>query len=147
MEDINSVVISGNLTKDPELVPNGSSICRLRVAVNGRRKVNDEWVDKPNYFDVTCFGKAAENHVKYLRKGRGVVVEGRLDWREWEAKDESGKRQAVQIIGEKVKYLSSKKDSEEERKEEEKPESEEPTEQLAAVGAGSGDGEEEEIPF
>lgn len=146
MEDINSVVISGNLTKDPELVPNSTSICRLRVASNGRRKVNEEWVDDPNFFDVTCFGKAAENHVKYLRKGRGVVIEGRLDWRAWEAKDGSGKRQAVQIIGEKVKYLRSK-DSEEEPKAEEKPEAEEPTEQLAAVGAGGESGEEDDIQF
>jgi len=146
MEDINAVVISGNLTKDPEMVPNSTSICRLRVAVNSRRKDNDEWVDKPNYFDVTCFGKAAENAVKYLRKGRGVLVDGRLDWREWEAKDGSGKRQAVQIIAEKVKYLRSK-GSEEEAKAQESSEASEPTEELAGVGAGGADGGEEDIPF
>lgn len=141
MEDINAVVISGNLTKDPEMVPNSTSICRLRVAVNSRRKVNDEWVDKPNYFDVTCFGKAAENAVKYLRKGRGVLVDGRLDWREWEAKDESGKRQAVQIIANTVQFLG-KGESGQESSEEATADrfgSEEP----AAVGAGG----EDEIPF
>ena len=66
----------------------------MRVAVNSRRKDGSgNWVDKPNYFDVTVFGAQGENCSTYLCKGRPVAVEGRLDWREWEAKDGSGKRQ------------------------------------------------------
>ena len=73
----------------------------MRVAVNSRRKdASGNWVDKPNYFDVTVFGAQGENCSTYLSKGRPVAVEGRLDWREWEAKDGSGKRQAVSIIAE-----------------------------------------------
>ncbi len=97
--NINVVVITGNLTKDPELrsTGGGTSVCELRVAVNSRRKDGQtgEWVDKPNYFDVTVWGAQGENCANYLSKGRPVAVEGRLDWREWEAKDGSGKRQAV----------------------------------------------------
>jgi single-strand DNA-binding protein len=67
-----------------------------------------EWVDKPNYFDVTVFGAQGENCANYLSKGRPVAVEGRLDWREWEAKDGSGKRQKVSIIANSVQFLGSR---------------------------------------
>ena len=97
--NVNVVVITGNLTKDPELrsTGGGTPVCELRVAVNSRRKDGQtgEWVDKPNYFDVTVWGAQGENCANYLSKGRPVAVEGRLDWREWEAKDGGGKRQAV----------------------------------------------------
>lgn len=112
MQNINSVTITGNLTRDPELrsTGGGTSVCQLRVAVNGRRKdgSSGEWVDKPNYFDVTVFGAQGENCANYLAKGRGVAVEGRLDWREWEAKDGSGKRQKVEIIANTVQFLGGK---------------------------------------
>src|SRR6202008_3907960 len=81
-----------------------------RIAVNGRWKnsTTGEWEDKPNYFDVTVFGAHGESCKKYLAKGRPVAIEGRLDWREWEAKDGSGKRQAVQIIANSVQFLGSR---------------------------------------
>lgn len=109
--NVNVVVITGNLTRDPELrhTGGGTAVCDLRVAVNGRRKdQGGNWVDKPNYFDVTVFGGLAENCAQYLSKGRGVAIEGRLDWREWEAKDGSGKRQAVQIIADTVQFIGPK---------------------------------------
>ena len=109
--NINVVAITGNLTKDPELrsTPSGTSVCKLRVAVNSRRKdgASGEWVDKPNYFDVTVWGAQGENCANYLSKGRPVAVEGRLDWREWEAQDGS-KRQAVEIIANSVQFLGSR---------------------------------------
>ena len=108
--NINSVVITGNLTRDPELrnTPSGTAVCSLRVAVNSRRKEGDQWVDKPNYFDVTVWGAQGENCATYLSKGRPVAVQGRLDWREWEARDGSGKRQSVEIIAETVQFLGSR---------------------------------------
>jgi single-strand DNA-binding protein len=108
---VNVVVITGNLTRDPELrhTPGGTAVCDMRVAVNSRRKdgQSGEWVDKPNYFDVTVWGGQGENCATYLSKGRPVAVEGRLDWREWEARDGS-KRQAVQIIANSVQFLGSR---------------------------------------
>jgi single-strand DNA-binding protein len=112
--NLNVVVITGNLTRDPELrtTPSGTPVCKLRVAVNSRRKdgSSGEWVDKPNYFDVTVWGAQGENCATYLSKGRPVGVEGRLDWREWEAQD-GGKRQAVEIIANSVQFLGSRGDS------------------------------------
>ena len=110
--NINVVVITGNLTKDPDLrsTGGGTSVCEMRVAVNSRRKDGStgEWVDKPNYFNVVVFGAQGDNCANYLSKGRPVAVEGRLDWREWEAKDGSGKRQAVQIVANSVQFLGSR---------------------------------------
>ena len=110
--NVNVVVITGNLTRDPELRSTGSGmpVCDMRVAVNSRRKDGStgNWIDKPNYFDVTVFGAQGENCSTYLSKGRPVAVEGRLDWREWEAKDGSGKRQAVSIIANSVQFLGSR---------------------------------------
>jgi single-strand DNA-binding protein len=109
--NINVVVITGNLTRDPDLrsTPGGTSVCKLRVAVNSRRKDGQtgEWVDKPNYFDVTVWGAQGANCANYLSKGRPVAVEGRLDWREWEDK-EGNKRQSVEIIANSVQFLGSR---------------------------------------
>jgi single-strand DNA-binding protein len=105
--NLNRVVITGNLTRDPELrsLPSGNSVCKLRVAVNSRRKdpSSGDWVDKPNYFDVTVWGPQGEN----CATGRPVAVDGRLEWREWEAQD-GGKRQAVEIIADSVQFLGSR---------------------------------------
>jgi single-strand DNA-binding protein len=108
--NINRVVITGNLTRDPELrsTPGGTAVCKLRVAVNSRRRdESGEWIDKPNYFDVTVWGAQGENCANYLSKGRPVAVDGRLDWREWEAQDGT-KRQAIEIIASSVQFLGSR---------------------------------------
>ena len=108
MANINRVVLVGNLTKDPELrhTPGGTPVCSMRVAVNSRRRdESGTWVDKPNYFDVSVFGNQAESCTQYLAKGRPVGIDGRLDWREWDATDGSGKRQAVEIIADTVQFL------------------------------------------
>ena len=111
--NINRVVLVGNLTKDPELrsTQGGTSICKLRLAVNTRRKdQSGQWTDKPNYFDITVWGQQGENCATYLQKGRPVAVDGRLEWREWDATDGSGKRQAVEIIAESVQFLGGRDD-------------------------------------
>jgi single-strand DNA-binding protein len=109
--NINVVAITGNLTRDPGLrsTPSGTSVCKLRVAVNSRRKDGQtgEWIDKPNYFDVTVWGAQGENCANYLSKGRPVAVDGRLDWREWEAQDGT-KRQGIEIIANSVQFLGSR---------------------------------------
>src|SRR5438270_11617572 len=99
--NLHRALITGNLTRDPELraLPSGASVCRLRVACSTRRKNADsgEWEDKPNYFDVSVWGAPGENCARFLAKGRPVAVDGRLEWREWET-DDGQRRQAVEII-------------------------------------------------
>ena len=112
--NINRVIITGNLTADPELrsLPSGTSVCKLRVACNTRRKDNStgEWVDKPNYFDVTVWGAQGENCARYLSKGRPVAVDGRLEWREWQDK-EGNNRQSIEIIADAVQFLGGRDDA------------------------------------
>ena len=108
--NINRVIITGNLTRDPELrnLQSGTSVCKLRIAVNTRRKgAGGEWEDRANYFDVTVWGAQGENCATYLQKGRPVAVDGRLEWREWESQD-GGKRQAVEIVADTVQFLGSR---------------------------------------
>ena len=113
--NINRVVLTGNLTRDPDLrtLPSsGNSVCSLRLACNGRRKNNEtgQWEDQPNYFDITVWGAQGENCAKYLSKGRPVAIDGRLQWREWTDK-EGNKRQSVDIIAESVQFLGSRDDA------------------------------------
>lgn len=111
--NINRVIVTGNLTADPELrsLPSGSSVCSLRIACNTRRKNNStgEWEDKPNYFNVTVWGAQGENCARFLSKGRPVAIDGRLEWREWETQD-GAKRQAIDIIADSVQFLGSRED-------------------------------------
>ncbi len=110
---VNRVVVVGNLTRDPELrhTPSGTAVCSLRIAVNSRRKdQTGQWIDKPNYFNVSVFGQQGENCAQYLAKGRPVAVDGRLEWREWES--EQGKREAVEIVADSVQFLGGRGDGE-----------------------------------
>jgi single-strand DNA-binding protein len=110
MANINRVVLVGNLTRDPELrhTPSGMAVCSLRLAVNTRRKDSSgQWTEKPNYFDVTVWGNQGENCAQYLAKGRPVAIDGRLEWREWEAQDGT-KRQAVEVVADTVQFLGGR---------------------------------------
>ena len=114
MAAINRVVLVGNLTRDPELrhTPSGTAVCNLRLAVNTRRKdETGQWVDKPNYFDITVWGNQGERCAQYLSKGRPVAVDGRLEWREWET-PEGNKRQAVDVVADTVQFLGGRGDGE-----------------------------------
>lgn len=110
-QNINRVIVTGNLTADPVIntLPSGTNVCDLRIAVNGRRKDNEsgQWVDKPNYFNVKVWGAQGENAHRYLSRGRPVAVDGRLDWREWTDK-EGNKRQTIDIIADTVQFLGSR---------------------------------------
>ncbi len=109
--NINRVVLTGNLTSDPDLrdTASGMKVCKLRVACNTRRKDGSgQWVDKPNYFDVTVFGAQGENAARFLSKGRPVAIDGRLEWREWQDKETGKNRQSIDIIADSVQFLGSR---------------------------------------
>ena len=108
--NINRVIVTGNLTRDPELrsTPGGTSVCSLRIAVNSRRKERrTSGSTSPTTSTSPSGAQQGENCAQYLAKGRPVAVDGRLNWREWEAQD-GGKRQSVDIIADSVQFLGSR---------------------------------------
>jgi len=110
--DLNRVTIVGRLTRDPELrhTGGGDPICSIRLAATSRaRDESGNWGDRSNYFDVTAFGRQAEIAAERLGKGRRIGVDGRLSWREWEARD-GQRRQAVEIVASDVFFLDSRRE-------------------------------------
>lgn len=105
---INRVIISGNLTRDPEMrhTASGMPVMSIGVAVNDRRKnqTTGEWEDYPNFIDCNLFGKRAESLSGYLSKGAKVAVEGKLRWSQWERDGE--KRSKVEIIIDEIELMS-----------------------------------------
>jgi len=106
---INRVVLVGRLTRDPELraLPSGTSVCSLRIACNSsRRDADGEFVERPNFFDVSVYGASAESVGHYMRRGSRVAIDGRLEWREWETAEQE-RRQAVSVVADTVQFLDS----------------------------------------
>ena len=105
---INRVVISGNLTRDPELLQTagGLPVLGFSVAVNERRKnqSTDEWEDYPNFVDCTLFGARAASVAKFLGKGAKVAIEGKLRWSQWEK--DGQKRSKLEVIVDELEFMS-----------------------------------------
>ncbi len=104
---LNKIIITGNLTKDPELryTPKGDAVVTLRLASNRKYKDRDETC----FVNVVVWGKRAENCNSYLKKGSPVFIEGRLQSRSWEGKD--GKKQyAIEIVTEDIRFLDRTKE-------------------------------------
>lgn len=95
----------GNLTRDPKLsfTASGQAVCELGIAVNSRKKVNNEWVDgDPKFFDFTVWAQMAENVAECLEKGNRVVIYARPDFRQWEDKKTGDKRSKVSFVVEAI---------------------------------------------
>lgn len=107
---INRVVVSGNLTRDPELrvTPGGTQVLGFGVAVNDRRRNQQtgEWEDYPNFIDCTMFGNRTEALSRILHKGMKVAIEGKLRYSSWEDKNGGGRRSKVEIIPDEVVLMS-----------------------------------------
>ncbi|MCR2036935.1 single-stranded DNA-binding protein [Adlercreutzia caecimuris] len=107
---INRVIISGNLTRDPELrnTQSGMAVLSFGVAVNDRRKnpTTGEWEDYPNFVDCTMFGARANSLSQYLSKGTKVSIEGKLRWSQWER--DGQKRSKLEVIVDEIEFMSSR---------------------------------------
>jgi len=152
MTGLNRVLLTGNLTRDPEsrLTPTGTAVCTLRVACSSARKTAEgTWEERPNFFDVEVFGNRAETCKRYLSKGRPVAIDGRLHWSEWQTK-EGAKRQSVSIHADYVQFLGPPPSGQRREGADEQPEQPGPAEEgsLITVGADQeGGGEAEDLPF
>lgn len=107
---INKVILVGNLGADPEMRTTGSgmAVCTLRIATTTRKKGQDgTWTDSTEWHGVVCFGRTAENAGQYLRKGRQVYVEGRLQTRKWQTK-EGQDRWTTEVVCNELKFLGGR---------------------------------------
>ena len=110
-KDISRVTLTCRLTRDVELrhTPGGTAVTTLRVAFTSSKKINEAWSDHSNYIDVTVWGRQAEICEQYLAKGRRIGVDGRLEFREWEAQDGS-KRSTIEVVADSIVFLDSQRD-------------------------------------
>ncbi len=115
MTDINQVTIVGRLTKDLgadsrdfAYLPNGQARANVSIAVNRSRKQGDQWVDEVNFFDVTIWGKTAENLKPYLTKGKQIAISGSLKQDRWEK--DGNKFSRVIINADTVQLLGGRSD-------------------------------------
>lgn len=141
MNSLNSILLEGNLTRDPvsTITKNGTSVCTFGVASNRYYKKGGEGQNEVSFFDVETWSKLAENCGEYLSKGRGVRVVGRLKQDRWV--DTDGKPQSkVKIVAEHVEF---KPDFKTMRKGEQ--DSEESELEAHATAEGSASAEEEEV--
>ena len=118
MNDTNSVILIGRLTRDLNgsdqreyaFTPNGQARANISIAVNRSRKQGDQWVDEANFFNVTIWGKTAENLLPYLKKGKQICVEGYLKQDRWQDKTTGQQRSSVSIVANNVQLLGGKND-------------------------------------
>src|SRR3954465_10936713 len=111
MASFNKVILLGNLTRDPEIryTPKGSAVCDLGVAVNRQYTLeNGERREEVTYVDVVLWARLAEIAAEYLKKGRPVFIEGRLQLDIWDDKQSGQKRSKLRVIGENMQMLGSR---------------------------------------
>jgi single-strand DNA-binding protein len=110
MANFNKVILVGNLTRDPELryTPKGTAVVKIGLAVNRNwTSETGEKKEEVTFVDVDIFGRTAENVANYMRKGRPILVEGRLKYETWEDKQTNQKRSRLGVVGEVVQFLGS----------------------------------------
>ena len=105
---INKVMLTGNLTRDPDLrsTAGGMPVLGFGIAVNERHKNNStgEWEDHPNFIDCTMFGARAQSVSRFLSKGSKVAIEGKLRWSQWER--DGQKRSKIEVIVDEIEFMS-----------------------------------------
>ncbi|HEY3662780.1 MAG TPA: single-stranded DNA-binding protein [Chthoniobacterales bacterium] len=111
MANLNKVLLMGNLTRDPEVryTPKGTAVAELGIAVNRVYSgENGEKREEVTFVDVTVWGRTAENVGEYLKKGRPVFIEGRLQLDSWEDKTSGQKRNKLKVVADNVQFLGSR---------------------------------------
>jgi len=116
MANFNKVLLIGNLTRDPEVrsLPSGQTVTEFGVASNRTYTSGGpggEKREEVTYVDISFWGRAGEVIAQYLHKGDPIFIEGRLTFRQWEAKDGSGKRSKLSVTGENFQFLGGRRES------------------------------------
>ena len=109
MASLNKVFLLGNLTRDPDLryTPSGSAVCEFGIAVSRRFSANGAEQDEVCFVDIVVWSKQAENCKQYLSKGSPALIEGRLQFDQWEDRNGGGKRSRLRVLAERVQFVGS----------------------------------------
>ena len=110
MANFNKVILAGNLTRDPELryTPKGTAVTKIGLAINRTWKSETgENKEEVTFVDVDAFGRTAEVIAQYLKKGRPILIEGRLRYDTWEDKQTNQKRSKLGVVAENFQFLDS----------------------------------------
>ncbi|HWL54619.1 MAG TPA: single-stranded DNA-binding protein [Chthoniobacteraceae bacterium] len=110
MANLNKVMLIGNLTRDPDVryTPKGTAVAELGLAVNRRYTVDGEKREETTFVDITLWGRTAELAGQYLRKGRSIYIEGRLQFDTWDDKQTGQKRSKLRVIGDEMQFLGGR---------------------------------------
>jgi len=137
---VNTVAVSGNLTRDPELkhLPSGTSICEFAIAHNRRWRDGDDWKEQVHFFDCAAWGNFGELLARKLRKADSVTVSGRMEYSSWEQEDGT-KRSRIKVIVNDIESRAMFRKADEENR----PADEGSQEHVPASGGGPID----DIPF
>jgi single-strand DNA-binding protein len=152
MASFNKVILLGNLTRDPEIryTPKGSAVCDLGIAVNRQYTLeNGERREEVTYVDVVLWARLAEIAAEYLKKGRPVFIEGRLQLDTWDDKQSGQKRSKLRVIGENMQMLGSRQGGGgAESGDNDRPaRATTPPPKAAAAAPASAEPDDDEIPF
>jgi single-strand DNA-binding protein len=108
MANFNKVILAGNLTRDPELryTPKGTAIAKIGLAINRKWKSETgEMKEETTFVDVDAFGKTAETIGQYLKKGRPILIEGRLRYQTWDDKQSGQKKSKLAVVMENFQFM------------------------------------------
>ena len=109
MASFNKVMLMGNLTRDPEIryTPKGTAVTDLGLAVNRKYRVDDEMREEVTFVDITFWGRKAEVIAQYMKKGGGILIEGRLQMDSWDDRTTGKKRYQLKVIGDTFEFVGS----------------------------------------
>ncbi len=150
MASFNKVILIGNLTRDPELryTPKGTAIAKLGLAVNRRwRSESGEQKEEVTFIDVDAFGKQAEVIGQYLKKGRPIMIEGRLKLDQWDDKQTGQKRSRLGVVLDSFEFLDSGRGGENQGGGESAPRPARPAATAPAKDADAPAPEDDDVPF
>ena len=145
MANLNHVILIGRLTRDSELkyTNSGMAVAKLSIAVNRRKRSGEQWTEEANFFDITVFGKTAENLSQYLVKGKEIAVEGELRQSRWE--QDGQPRSRVEVVANNIQLLGGPKGNE--QRSSSPGSGGERVERYTPDSGGMDDGFEDDIPF
>ena len=113
MASFNKVILIGNLTRTPELryTPSGAAVCEFGLAMNRKYTSNNQEKEETCFVNIVVWGKQGESCQRYLEKGSSAMIEGRLQFDQWDDRETGKKRSTLRVVAERVQFLSSRRDA------------------------------------